>query len=118
MNLIFLDDERDLEDVTWINYPEFNNVDIVRTFEAFKTKVQDISDWNNVYFSFDHDIQDFNEDKSENTGYTCVKWLCDYILDNNINYHILNVFIHTQNPIGAKNIKCYFENFNNLYRQK
>jgi hypothetical protein len=38
MNLIFLDDERDLEDVTWINYPEFNNVDIVRTFDAFKTK--------------------------------------------------------------------------------
>ena len=63
-------------------------------------------------------IKDFNEDKSENTGYTCVKWLCDYILDNNINYHILNVFIHTQNPIGAKNIKCYFENFNNLYWKK
>ena len=70
MNLIFLDDERDLEDVTWINHPEFNNVDIVRTFDAFKTKVQDISDRNNVYFSFDHDIQDFNEDKSENIRYS------------------------------------------------
>ena len=117
MNLIFLDDERDLEDVTWINYPEFNNVDIVRTFDAFKTKVQDISDWNNVYFSFDHDIQDFSSGDIENTGYDCVKWLCDFAMDNKVDLSLNKFYYHTQNPVGNKNMKSYIDNYLKFCRE-
>ena len=114
--LIFLDDERNLEDVTWIKYPEFYSVITVRNFHEFKYVIQYVKDWNNTYFSFDHDLQDFNDDGSENTGYDCLKWLCDYIMNNDIKN--LNVIVHTKNPVGGNNIKYYHQNFMDFINRK
>lgn len=114
--LIFLDDERNLEDVTWIKYPEFHSSITVRNFHEFKYVIPYVKDWNNTYFSFDHDLQDFNDDGSENTGYDCLKWLCDYIMDNDIKN--LNVIVHTKNPVGGNNIKYYYQNFMDFINRK
>ena len=117
-NLIFLDDERDLKDVTWIKYPDFHTEFTVRTLAEFKYIIPYIKDWNNTYFSFDHDIQDFNDDGSENTGYDCLKWLCDYIMDNDIPCKNLNIFVHTKNPVGGNNIRHYHKNFMDFINKK
>ncbi len=109
--LIFLDDERNFKDVTWVKYPEFEKVIIVRTYKEFQDIVEKYKSFDNLYFSFDHDIQDFNSDDSENTGYSCVIWLCDYMIDNNIQSNSINHIVHSKNPIGKENINRYLENF-------
>lgn len=109
--LIFLDDERNLSDVTWINYPQYDEVLIVRTYSDFIKLVESVTDIKNYDFSFDHDIQDFLNDY-EFTGYDCIKWLCnDYCIENNINISSCNFYYHTQNPIGKNNMSSYINNF-------
>ena len=67
INLVFLDDERLPENVTWARYPEHLPI-ILRNFKEFchfadQIKEEDLA---NMVFSFDHDLQDFNEDGEEN----------------------------------------------------
>lgn len=109
-SLIFLDDERVFADVTWLNYPQYKEVIIVRNMNDFILVVSDISDLEKYDFSFDHDIQDF-DDEIEKTGYDCVKWLCDYALGKDIDLSLNHFHFHTQNPIGNKNMKSYINNF-------
>ena len=108
-NLIFLDDERYIEDVTWVDYPNYKNIYIVRNYDDFMLIVSTVTDIQEYEFSFDHDIQDF-VDNAERTGYTCAKSLCDYLLDTNKLYDFV-YYAHSQNPIGKQNIISYIENF-------
>lgn len=76
--------------------------------------------------SFDHDLSDehyqylinhsdVNYNKyTEKTGMECLKWLCEYCLDNN--KKLPKCLIHTQNIIGSINMKKYIENFNKYHR--
>lgn len=102
---IFLDDERIPTDVTWLKLPETRWY-VARTYQAFidGIKLQGMPE----YITFDHDLQDFNEDGSENTGYTCLKWLVDYCIDHDMMLPVC--FFHSMNPIGVKNMKSYYEN--------
>ena len=68
-----------------------------------------------THISFDHDIDSYNDDGTEVTGYTLVKWLCDYILDNNLDISNLTLNFHTANPIGKENMMCYWKNFKDYY---
>ena len=71
-----------------------------------------------VFISFDHDLADVHYiiSDGEKTGFTFAKWLCDYIMDNELElpagfgYHV-----HSMNIIGAENIRKYMENFLNHY---
>lgn len=101
---IFLDDERIPTDVTWIELPDIK-WSIIRDFEWFKFY---INGGMPEYITFDHDLQDFNEDGTENTGYTCLKWLVDYCIDHDMMLPVC--FFHSMNPIGVKNMKSYYEN--------
>lgn len=115
---IFLDDERIIGDVTWVDYPKYWAVHTIRTFDEFKKHVVGIL--NLVYpeqeaiamldFSFDHDIQCFDAEGNETTGYDCVKWLCDYCLEKKIDLDKLSYVVHSQNPVGKENIITYIEN--------
>ena len=52
--------------------------------------------------SFDHDLCDFyysGEETKEKTGHDAVKWLIDYLMDNEIKA-LPNCLFHSQNPIG------------------
>jgi hypothetical protein len=63
---------------------------------------------------FDHDLADehYIVGDGEKTGYTFAKWLCDYIMDNNLQLPTgFGFFVHSQNPVGAENIRCYMNNF-------
>jgi hypothetical protein len=72
--------------------------------------------------SFDHDLadehyknQDFNyeDEKSEKTGYHCAKWLIDYCLDNEKELP-KRIIVHSMNPYGSRNIKSLFDTFNKV----
>ena len=40
--LIFIDDERNFEDVTWVNYPHFDKVVTLRQYHEFENYIDDI----------------------------------------------------------------------------
>ena len=111
MILLFLDDERTFEDVTWLRYPfKFTKVVVYRNPKIFVTATE----WylrnvkEEVALSLDHDLM-FFENGEEITGYTALRSIVDSCLLDGIaipNY----VFAHTQNPIGKKNIRSYHEN--------
>lgn len=102
---IFLDDERIPTDVTWLKLPDTLWY-VARTYQAFIDGIQ--LRGMPEYITFDHDLQDFNEDGSENTGYTCLKWLVEYCIDHDMMLPVC--FFHSMNPIGVKNMKSYYEN--------
>ena len=69
-----------------------------------------------THISFDHDIDSYDENENEVTGYDCVKWLCDYILDNNLDITNLEIRFHTANVVGKVNMEVYWQNFYKYYR--
>ena len=69
-----------------------------------------------THISFDHDIDSYDDNGNEVTGYDCLKWLCDYIMDNNIDVSDLKILFHTANPVGKMNMMCYWNNFYKYYR--
>lgn len=113
--LLFIDDERNLENVNWIQYPEYEEVQILRRMADFTFAVMQIEDLQNYDFSFDHDLQDFDISGKESTGYDCIKWLCDYAMYENIDISKCNFYVHTKNPVGKKNIESYIANFIKFY---
>ena len=61
--------------------------------------------------SFDHDLADvYGNDRKENTGMDCAKWLVDFCLDHELN--LPRHYVHSANPVGAENINTLLENFN------
>ena len=70
-----------------------------------------------THISLDHDLANFDSDGNEVTGYDCVKWLCDYIHDNNLDVSNLRLNFHTANPVGRMNMMCYWSNFKENYER-
>lgn len=102
---LFLDDERNPQDVTWVKYPDNVEWTIVRTyqefFEVFRNEEFDI-------ITFDHDIQSFVAGH-EKTGYDCLQLLLGYYNEDFVND--IKFFFHTQNVIGKKNMESYYQNY-------
>ena len=113
---LFLDDERNPEDVTWIQYPDNIEWIVVRDSAEFADKFWDIMKSGKDYVvSFDHDIQDFYG-QLELTGYSNLKVMLDAI-----HYYGLIVpvcYFHTKNPIGKKNMEMYYKNFVEFYAEE
>lgn len=102
MRILFLDDERNPEDVTWLKYPSDAEFTVVRNFEQFMkaVKVGPMYD----AFSLDHDLQDFKFGR-EFTGFTCLQEVIT-------NYPIaLPPFVvsHSKNPIGKRKIEQLYQ---------
>lgn len=95
---IFLDDERPPSEHDEKNYV------IVRSYDDF---VYTITKFGIPSFiSFDHDLG------PGKTGHDCAKWLIEFMLDTNQKEKI-NFVVHSQNPVGAENIKKLIDNWNN-----
>lgn len=135
---LFIDDERFPKDVTWVQYPDNTNFEVIRdavTFESWVAKMN--KDNLPEVLSFDHDLNliytneadipvnwvDFasqHSDRWEISGATMVDFLVDRLLDmfdegqitgeqiNNI-----QVFFHSKNPIGANNMRSLWNSFVN-----
>ena len=59
------------------------------------------------FISFDHDLGALDD-----TGYDFAKWLIDYLLDNNKNLpQGFSYYVHSQNPVGRKNIQSLMDNY-------
>ena len=95
---------------------------IVRNFGDFKETIEKLGLPETI--SFDHDLQDFHYyhyqtytfytgkidyTVVEGTGYECAKWLINYLIDNDLDAP--EILIHTQNIIGAENIRKLFEDY-------
>lgn len=100
---LFLDDIRFVEDVTWLNYPQDIEWIVVRNSVEF---FHALCAYDPDVVSFDHDIQEF-EGECEITGYQILKEMVDICMGV---ANIPQCFFHTQNPIGKKNMECYYNN--------
>ena len=68
--------------------------------------------------SFDHDLAEIHYDPErfketftyyEESGYDCAKWLAEKCLDES--KPLPEYYIHSMNPVGAKNIKHLLETY-------
>lgn len=104
---IFLDDERNPEDVKWVEYPAGIEWYVVRRMNDFLFCIYNMGGAAYVV-SFDHDLQDYNLNGKENTGYDCLKSLVGFCMDTNT--PLPQCFFHTMNPVGKKNMESYYQN--------
>jgi hypothetical protein len=73
------------------------------------------------YISFDHDLADVHyvigepigtaHSPPEFTGYDFAKWFCNWVMDNDVCLNDFDYGVHSANPVGAENIRCYMANF-------
>ena len=95
---IYLDDERT---------PKVEKFDhIVRNFTELTALVLEMKE-RISYISFDHDLG--NYDKWD--GYDAVKWLCELDLVTKIFTEDFTFNVHSANPVGANNIRCYLTQY-------
>lgn len=120
MYKIYLDDVRTPVDPTWV---------VVRSYDEFVSKVQEIGFDNIECVSLDHDLGDtamqewhknvyhnytLNYDNiTEKTGYDCAKWLVEKWLDGE---RAMPVYTHSANAIGSANIMGYINNYLHVHR--
>lgn len=111
---VFLDDERFPQDVFWLSYPKDIEWRIVRNKAEFMAMVESLVGQEYV-ISFDHDLQDFDEDGNERKGYDCLKALVEMHLDSMT--ALPACFFHSKNGIGHENMACLYENAKNHINQ-
>ena len=105
-----------LDDIRHPTQSGYNNSEwiVCRNDKTFKDMFESF-DSIITHISFDNDLANFDSDGNEVTGYDCVKWLCDYIQDNNLDISNLTLNFHTANPVGKENMASYWDNFKNHY---
>lgn len=72
------------------------------------------------WIAFDHDLaqEHYIIGQGSNTGYDFAKWFADYVLMNEIDLpEDFNYSVHSMNPVGAKKIRDYMEEFFDHYRR-
>lgn len=135
---IYLDDVRTPENPNneWVE--GIQEWTVVRSYEEFVQKVNEVGLENIELISLDHDLGDtamkeYFENVSPNytlnyenilekTGYDCAKWLVNHYYENYVtqesrldkkNSGIVfpTVYTHSANPIGSANIMGYLNNF-------
>lgn len=92
---LFLDDER---------YPVDKNDLIARNVDdaMWYIRTRGLP----IFMSLDHDLG-----YGKMTGMDFVKILCAYIQDNDLDISNTTYYIHSQNPVGAKNMQTYLDQF-------
>jgi hypothetical protein len=103
---LFIDDERQPTDVTWVTIPTGRWV-IARSFWDVKRIITDLGIPEVV--SFDHDLADAK------TGLDCARYIYEYCLYNDLEPP-KSYTVHSMNPVGAENITrfiiCILREFN------
>jgi len=137
MRYLFLDDVRNPKDAFYMTSPIltqsklYNLVAdpiyiqkdwiVVRNYNEFVEYIEK-NGVDELVISLDHDLGDSHYDfdwmetgvidyskHTEKSGYDVVKWLCDYCLENG--KKIPEYYIHSQNTVGADNMRSYLENY-------
>lgn len=106
---IFLDNEREAKDVTWMRLP-IDYYIVVRSYLSFVSLIE--IDGLPTFVSFDHDLGDVDcvtMCKTEKTGYDCAKWLCEYCSVNGL--YLPNYAVHSMDQVGKENITSILESY-------
>jgi len=117
---IYLDDVRTPVDKDWV---------VVRNYDEFVIKVNEIGLEKIDLISLDHDLGDsamnewlygvtknytINYDKiTEKTGMDCTKWLVNQWMDGK---PVVDVVVHSANAIGSGNMTGYINNYRHINR--
>jgi len=117
---IYLDDVRTPVDKDWV---------VVRNYDEFVSKVNEIGLENIDLISLDHDLGDsamnewiyrvtknytINYDKiTEKTAMDCTKWLVNQWMDGK---PVVDVVVHSANAIGSGNMTGYINNYRHINR--
>lgn len=80
----------------------------VRSYNEFVDNIEKCEELPIAIF-FDHDL---GEPKS---GMDCMKWLVNYMQDNNIDPNNVGVYFQSQNPVGRENMASLFSNYVRFY---
>jgi hypothetical protein len=110
---IYLDDRRNPD-------PRYKFT-VLRTYDQFVNHIYKYG--LPLMVSFDHDLADEHivdyldnlkgplhyEEYKEKTGYEAAKWLVNFCMQNGKRVPIS--FVHSQNIVGAENIKAYLDNY-------
>lgn len=119
--ILFLDDERSIQDVTWIDYSKWEAAYVLTMQSAARlrgyiNRYGEFFDWSTTLVSLDHDLQEYDEKTGEEiTGYSFAKWLVDWFVEKQIPLQDLNIVVHSKNPIGKENIEKYISNAKLFY---
>lgn len=99
---LFLDDERDPVGNDWIVCRCMSEAAIMCEVHGLPT-----------FISFDHDLgEGFAIQDYDNTGMGFLHWMIDQVLDGKFTLPAeFDYDIHSQNPIGAANIRNLLDNF-------
>lgn len=104
--ILFLDDERNPIDVTWVSFPEDAEITVVRSYNEFLSCLN-FSETPYDIWSLDHDLGCNEFQQPVHSGYDALKAAVRW------HEHLLpkQVIAHSKNPIGAENINKYWENY-------
>lgn len=99
---LFLDDERYPGDV----YDNVHGWTIARNYHdaVWYVKTYGLP----RYISFDHDLGSHTW-----SGMDFTKWFCNHVMDNKLSLDKIgfSFYVHSQNPVGAENIRSYMNQF-------
>ena len=109
---LFIDDERQLQDVTCAprrmqeRYRDQSWVIVRNKSQAIRA----IADHGQIapnFISFDHDLGN-----NEPTGLDIAQWIVDQHMDRNIEIpEDFDFYVHSMNPVGRENIERYMRNY-------
>lgn len=120
MKKLFIDDERMPADVTWVDIGA-GPWNIVRSYDEAVAWVND-NGFPDVV-SFDHDLGYEQFDTTDTglivvtdareaaSGYDFAKWLVEYDMNNGAMPDHFTFTVHSMNPVGAKNIRSFLNNY-------
>lgn len=108
MNLLFLDDEREPDDVYWVefNYSK-HNITLVKNSEEFLGAVK-ANKFDSI--SLDNDLG-----LGLREGYYILQDLCSLYMDEKIDWFPSTIICHTMNSIARDQMVTFAQNFSERY---
>lgn len=105
---LFLDDEREPVGTGWTVCRSVAEVEAM--VEVFGLP---------SFISFDHDLGDGPAPLGyDNTGMGLARWIADRVMDGATLPEDFQFFVHSQNPIGANNIRQFMRKFLDFRRKE
>lgn len=106
-------DHQNYGDVVWVkSYAEFVNHILEHGLPDVISFDHDLADehYHNAMYKGVEEYNKLYDTFEEKTGYDCAKWLVEHCEITGMNLPEL-LSVHSQNPVGKKNIELYFANY-------
>ena len=92
-----------------------------KTYHEFSAHlfIFSVYDWKISHVSFDHDLGgDKDPWGNELTGMSCAKALVRYDFEHDLLTNDFTFNVHSANPVGTENIRCYLNNYLRLKKEE